>query len=151
MCDLIDGRALFDDMLCLIDIPPGFKVVVEGDMRLRLPRLAAQRVLANLVDNAIKHHNRAEGRITVALHAPGDYVELSVTDDGPGIPPEFHEKIFELFQTLKPRDVQEGSGLGLALVRKVATASGATISVASAPEHGTTFTASWPRPAEQRG
>lgn len=47
-----------------------------------------------------------------------NFIEVTVTDNGPGIAPEFHQRIFAIFQTLKPRDQVEGSGLGLAVVKK---------------------------------
>jgi signal transduction histidine kinase len=68
-----------------------------------------------------------------------------VSDDGPGIAPEFHERIFEIFQTLQPRDQVEGSGIGLAIVKKSVESSGGTIQVESAPGEGTTFRFTWPK------
>ena len=70
-------------------------------------------IFHNLIGNAIKHHDRPDGRISVgAERVPGGYA-FTVADDGPGIPAEFHERIFGLFQTLRSRDQVEGSGMGL--------------------------------------
>ena len=62
------------------------------------------------------------------LYRPGFF--LTVSDDGPGIPPQFREAVFDPLRTLKPRDVCEGSGMGLAIARKIVTRLGGTISLA---------------------
>ncbi len=72
-------------------------------------------------------------------------MEFSVADDGPGIAPGFHERIFELFQTLKPRDQVEGSGMGLAIVKKTVESMGGSISVDSAAGAGAVFRFTWPK------
>ncbi len=100
-----------------------------------------RQVLSNLIDNAIKY-GRAEGRVTVAGRALAeDRVELSVRDDGPGIPMEAKERVFERFYRVdKARSREQGgTGLGLAIVKNVMEAHGGTVRVESAPGEGTTF------------
>ena len=70
---------------------------------------------------------------------------LSVSDDGPGIALEFHERIFQVFQTLKPRDEVEGSGMGLAIVKKIIEGRNGRITVTSAPGQGASFRFTWPK------
>ena len=70
---------------------------------------------------------------------------FSVKDDGPGIAAEYHEKIFKMFQTLKPRDQVEGSGMGLAMVRKHVDMAGGEIKLESAVGKGSTFSFTWPK------
>ena len=65
-------------------------------------------------------------------------------DNGPGIAPEFHERIFEMFQTLRPRDTVEGSGMGLAIVKRTIESLNGTIKVESALGQGATFRFTWP-------
>ena len=72
-------------------------------------------------------------------------VEFEVSDDGPGIAPQYHARIFEMFQTLQPRDQTEGSGMGLAIVKKLVESYGGTIAVESAGGQGSTFRFTWPR------
>lgn len=89
------------------------------NVEVNLPRVALQMVINNLLNNAIKHHDHSQGTITIDINScPGGY-NLSVTDDGPGIPVEYQERVFEMFQTLKSRDEVEGSGMGLAMVKKI--------------------------------
>jgi signal transduction histidine kinase len=73
-----------------------------------------------------------------------------VADDGPGIPLAYHAQIFQMFQTLKPRDQAEGSGMGLALVKKAVEYHGGTIAVESEATGGARFRLTWPKPAVRR-
>ncbi len=71
------------------------------------------------------------------------HVEFTIQDDGPGIDPKFHERIFQIFQTLKPRESVEGSGMGLALVKKTIDQYNGEICVESVKTGGTTFRFTW--------
>jgi signal transduction histidine kinase len=85
-------------------------------------------VVQNLISNAIKHHDRPEnGHVWIEARALPHAVEFTVTDDGPGIPERFRERVFGMFQTLKPRDEVEGSGMGLAIVKKLIERQGGKI------------------------
>ncbi len=100
-----------------------------------------RQVLSNLIDNAIKY-GRSEGRVIVGGRALADgRVELSVRDDGPGIPMEAKARIFERFYRVdKARSREQGgTGLGLAIVKNVMQAHGGEVSVESAPGAGTAF------------
>lgn len=143
--DLVRGDAVIEDLRGLVDIPAGFLLSFEDGFKdILVPRKPFERVLTNLVDNAIKHHDRPQGSVAVSAEDSGSYYTVSVRDDGPGIPFEYHEKIFEIFQTLKPRDKKEGSGIGLALVRKTLAAYGGEIFVESSGR-GTVFRFTWPK------
>ncbi len=115
-----------------------------------LPQLVTDRtrlwqVLANLIGNAIKHHHRSAGEIVVSARDAGERWEFAVADDGPGIAPEYHDKIFVIFQTLVPKDVKESLGLGLALVKKLVREEGGEIALDSAEGRGATFRFTWPK------
>lgn len=111
---------------------------------IRTHRLPIQTVLKNLIDNAVKHHDRAEGRITVAMRLVDGVTEFRVTDDGPGIPARFHDRIFVIFQTLTNRDDTESSGVGLAIAKKKVQGNGGKIWIESAPPtRGTTCVFTW--------
>lgn len=144
--EVAEGSVLADDIRELIDLPEGFSLRFASDFDdVKLPRVAGQRVFSNLINNAIKHHDRDHGVIEVAVGDQGSSYVFNVTDDGPGIPPEYRETVFELFQTLKPRDAQEGSGMGLALVRKILAAYGGDIAVEPRPSRGAAFRITWPK------
>jgi signal transduction histidine kinase len=98
-----------------------------------------------LINNAAKHHDKENGIITIDIEEKENQYQISVHDDGPGIEPQYHAKIFEMFQTLKSRDETEGSGMGLAFVRKILTNYGCEITVESRPGQGATFRFTWPK------
>ena len=110
-------------------------------------RVRIQQIFLNLIGNAIKH--RGDGtrplRIDVSSRDVGDSYEFTVADDGPGIPPEYHDRIFVIFQTLVARDKVEGTGVGLALVKKIVENHGGAIRVESAPGAGARFIFTWPK------
>lgn len=105
-----------------------------------------KQVLLNLISNAIMHHDRKQGTLKVRGTRVNGRIRLSIEDDGPGIPKAYHDKIFDLFQTLKSRDVVEGSGLGLSIVSKLITHYGGHLELISDPDvaRGTTFVFDFP-------
>ncbi len=116
-------------------------VPLEADLR------QMKKVLYNLLSNAFKFSDPNTGQVWIRLSAKGDRVELEVEDNGMGIPRDQFERIFERFTQVEQRAVrrQEGTGIGLALVKEIVTAHGGTITVDSQVDRGTTFTLSLPR------
>lgn len=98
-----------------------------------------QQVFQNLLSNAIRYMDKPEGRIRISCSAEGALWKFSVADNGPGIKQQHFGKIFQLFQTLAPRDRVESSGVGLALVRKIVEMYGGHVWVESAVGEGSTF------------
>ena len=133
------------DIVATLAPPPGFVVTYDGNLSvLRTHRTPIQVVLENLIGNALKHHDRNEGRITVSARLDDGMAEFRVSDDGPGIPPQFHDRIFVIFQTLAGRDEVESSGIGLAIVKKMVEGHGGRVWVESAPPaRGATFAFTW--------
>jgi len=124
----------------------------EGAVEIRPPlpvleteRAPLQQVFMNLVANALKHGARPKARVTVSAEDRGGCYEFAVADDGPGIEPAFHEKIWGIFQTLEARDHVEGTGIGLAIVKKVVEGRGGRAWVESAGGSGATFRFLWPK------
>jgi len=145
MIEWVDTRALLQNILEMNVLPTGFDVSVNGDMPTFHTRKAAlEQVLRNLIANAVKHHDRPDGHVEISCRDQADHFEFVVADDGPGIPDEFHERIFRMFQTLQPRDQVEGSGVGLALVKKLVESEGGRISIDATQGRGATFRFTWP-------
>lgn len=101
-----------------------------------------QQILVNLVSNAVRH-SPTGGRIEVGVHANGDAIEFAVRDDGPGIPAEVQERIFEPFERFDPGS-GVGTGLGLPVSRRLAEVLGGELSLSSAPGEGAVFTVRLP-------
>ncbi|WP_158923267.1 ATP-binding protein [Acidisphaera sp. S103] len=141
----VDIAEVIQEVVAMLGPPRGFVVACEGPMPvIRTHRVPIQRVLENLISNGLKHHDRTEGRITVQARAVDGLTEFRVTDDGPGIPPQFHDRIFLMFQTLASRDDVESSGIGLTIVKKKVQTHGGRIWVESAPPaRGTSFVFTW--------
>jgi PAS domain S-box-containing protein len=116
----LTAAALVAEVVATSHVPPGFLVRLDSRLEdIRVDRIPLEQVLHNLINNAIKHHDRQAGMVTVSAIAVGPMLRFSVIDDGPGVPAEYRESVFEMFKTLKPKDEVEGSGMGLALVKRV--------------------------------
>jgi hypothetical protein len=142
----IDCGAMAREVAELLDRPEEFTIEVTDPMpTIMAQRVPLEQVLRNLIDNAIKHHDRADGRIVIAAEDNGAFVEFSVSDDGRGIAPGYQQKVFQIFETIKTRDEVEGSGMGLALVKKIVESFGGKITLVSDQARGATFRFSWPK------
>lgn len=142
----LDSAAIVQDALNLLEIPAGFSIKVGQEMPLfRAERTPLELTLRNLIGNAIKHHDRSNGTISIEAQERDTAVEFIITDDGPGIAKEYQERIFAMFQTLRPLDEIEGSGLGLAIVKKTIESRGGIINVESDPGKGAIFRFTWPK------
>ena len=144
--EIVTGDRLVEEVLMLLDPPASMKVEISESFKtISVIRMPLQQVLHNLINNAIKHHDHENGTIELAVIETGGWLHFAVCDDGPGIPDEFREKIFEMFHTLKPRDQVEGSGMGLALVKKAVEHFGGRVTVGAGKVRGAEFTFSWPK------
>ena len=149
--ETIAGDALMNNIVDLlphqdfaIDISPGFASI-------RVRAMPLQQILMNLMNNAIKHHDKKKGSIEVTVEDRGAVYAFAVKDDGPGIPAQFHDQIFQMFQTLRPKDQVEGSGMGLAMVRKHIQVFGGTMELESAAGKGSIFRFTWPKEQPVKG
>ncbi len=146
----VDVAELMAEIVDLYVPEDRIRVEVEDPLpRVFAPRTAVALCLRNLVMNSVKHHDRAEGVIRVSGTTRGRQVGIIVEDDGPGIPAAYAAKAFELFQTLRPRDELEGSGLGLPIVKKAAEAHGGRVRLVVTEGRGARFELWWPRPGRR--
>lgn len=124
----IDVNQIIEDVRDMLGLAPGFEIAVPRKLpTVKAPKGALEQIFSNLIGNAVKHHDKAKGTITITAKEVRGGWEFAVEDDGPGIPEEYHERVFRMFQTLKGRDRAEGSGMGLAIVRKIVAAQGGDI------------------------
>ena len=141
----IETSALLGDLLGLQSLDGGVRIEVDRNLpMLFVPRPAIELIFRNLISNAIKHHDGETCKITVSGRITASGIEIDFCDDGPGIPEEYKDRIFELFQTLKRRDEVEGSGMGLALVKKTMESLNGRILVLPREERGAHFRLHFP-------
>jgi signal transduction histidine kinase len=147
----VNTRELVDEILDSLSPPQGFKIKIQDDMpTLYVDRLQLGQVFSNLISNAIKHHGGNKGKIRITGEELGKFCSFSVCDNGQGIDPKYHDKVFMMFQTLNSGDFENSTGIGLALVKKIVEEHGGTIRLESDVGEGTCFYFTWPtrRPIE---
>lgn len=139
VCELIEAQ--------LALLAPAKPVTLEIDAEvatLITPEAPLALVVRNLLDNAIKHHDRESVHLKVEVHRGQRRAVFRVSDDGPGIPATEHDRIFDIFRIRDGRS-SGGSGIGLALVRRIVQRLGGTMRVESDDAaRGTTFVFDWP-------
>lgn len=128
-------------------VPPDFRLELAPDLpTFDTDRLSLQQVFTNLFSNAVKYHGPGgTGRLRLSCRDAGRYYEFRVQDNGPGIAPEHHQKIFLLFQTLRDRHTAESTGIGLSIVKRIIDDRKGSIRVESALGQGATFIFTWPK------
>ena len=128
----INCEALFEEVVTWVAPREGISVRAATALPdIVTSRTLLEQVFLNLISNAVKHHDRETGEVTLSHRIQGDYHVFTIQDDGPGIPEAFQERVFGMFQTLKSRDKVEGSGIGLAIVKKIVEATGGQVSLRS--------------------
>jgi light-regulated signal transduction histidine kinase (bacteriophytochrome) len=136
MCEVIKGVSeIFHDKIIAsrgqIDI--GEMPVVMGD------KVQLTQLMQNLISNALKYHGEAPPRVEVMAKAIDGGWQFSVKDNGIGIDPQFFDKIFIIFQRLHNKSDYSGTGIGLAICKKIVERHGGRIWVESSPGAGSTF------------
>jgi signal transduction histidine kinase len=140
----VDVKELLMEIIETQSVPSGIKIEIGHNMPvLIIEKILLHQVFSNLIENAIKYHDTKKGHISITYRKREQH-EFTVKDDGPGIDPAYHKKIFEMFQTLQERDAFESTGVGLALVKKIIEEKGGIVKVESNPGNGAAFTFTWP-------
>jgi PAS domain S-box-containing protein len=141
--ETVDTHRLLQEVVDLLSAP-GAKIEVGEMPTLETTFHPLQQVFMNLIGNALKYAGRPDPVVQVTARAEGRFYEFSVADNGPGIPAEYHDRIWGIFQTLEARDRVEATGIGLSLVKKLVEANGGRVWVESDPGQGATFRFLWP-------
>lgn len=149
----VDTRLLATDLFILLAPPATMRMEASASLPLICAHQAPlEQVLRNLINNAIKHHPTKQGYVRVYAQDKDDDILFAVEDDGTGIPQEYAEKVFQMFQTLQPRDEIEGSGMGLAIVKRIVELQGGRIWFHGGPGGaGTVFKFTWKKLPAQPG
>ncbi|WP_143543990.1 sensor histidine kinase [Rhodopirellula sp. MGV] len=146
----IRADELVNEIASLVSPPSGIEVRVCKDLHdISVKRMPLEQVLLNLVSNSVKHHDKDTGTVEVRAFQDEHEITFEVEDDGPGIPEKYRSKVFKMFQTLKPRDQIEGSGMGLAIVEKHIRTIGGAIELETGKLGGCLFRIHWPKCVEE--
>lgn len=145
VADWVNVDQLLQTVLQTLSIPPTFTITIAPGMpAFKTPRSLLQKVFYHLLENAIQHHDRTDGVVTVSLQDGPTYYEFTIADDGPGISPEYFERVFQVFQTLNRKDEVAQTGIGLALVKKIVETMGGEIWLQPCPQRGLAVHFTWP-------
>lgn len=144
---LVDLEALVAETVDLLAPPPHVSVRVGPLPALYVERTRAQQVFQNLIGNAIQYMDKPQGTVEVDCRSEGDHWHFRVADNGPGIEPRHWDRIFQMFQSLAPRDRTESTGIGLSLVKKIVETHGGRVWVESKMRAGSTFHFTLPKAA----
>ena len=140
----VDLNALIENAVDFVTVPDNFRVIIECPLpTIKCEKIHMDLVFRNLIDNAVKYVDRADGEIEIDCKDKGSHWGFGITDNGPGIDAKYHENIFRIFQTLAPRDEQESTGIGLTIVKKIVEDNGGKIWVESEAGKGSTFFFTW--------
>jgi signal transduction histidine kinase len=143
----LDMNALADGVVASLHqraVDAGAEVVVEPIPSLESDRIAVEQILSNLVENALKYLSPArKGQVTVSGQRAGRLIEIAVSDNGRGIDPADHQRVFDLFRRAGSQD-RPGEGIGLANVRALAYRLGGKVELESKLDEGAVFTLSLP-------
>jgi PAS domain S-box-containing protein len=145
----LDLNAVVGEVIDGLDPPADVAVRIDGALpHVDYDEVQLVQVLQNLIGNAIRHLGKPKGTVTVSATEAPDAWTIAVADDGVGIAPAHHERIFRMFQTLRAPDDGDSTGIGLAVVKKIAEANGGSIAVESAVGAGSCFRLTIPKRAD---
>lgn len=142
----VDLNQVVPEIIDSLSPPPGIQVSIASV----LPVISAdiiriQQIFTNLINNAVKFIDNPRGTIMIRCEESDEDWRFSVADNGPGIDPKYHDKIFQIFQTLQARDEFESTGIGLSIVKKIVELYGGRIWVESEVGKGSTFFFTFPK------
>ncbi|MDJ0636954.1 MAG: ATP-binding protein [Xenococcaceae cyanobacterium MO_188.B29] len=141
---IVNVNDLIKEAIDSVAPSPEFEIVIAEPMpTFKTEALLLRQVFANLIDNAIKYHPHNSGKVTISVTETEKFYQFAVADNGMGIDPQYHERIFTIFQTLQARDTIESTGIGLSIVKKIIEGQGGKIWVESQLGDGAIFYFTW--------
>lgn len=137
-------QTLLLEILDVLQPPSSFQVEIAPNMpTLDTQLVLLKQVFMNLIDNAVKHHPDPAGWVKVSVQDQVSFYKFAIADNGQGIDPKSHEKIFAIFQTLGSKNSNGSTGVGLAIVKKIVESQGGKIELESEVGKGSTFHFTW--------
>ncbi len=142
----INVQKTIENIITAIPNASNFNIQYKNlDITVELPLAPFDLVMRNLMENALRHHDKEGGKVSISMDETDREWTFCISDDGPGIAKELHSKIFQPFQTGQSQEA--GNGIGLALVKKMIDLHGGTIKIVSDSNKntGTKFVFTWPK------
>lgn len=141
----IDMNEIVKDTLEFVDVPSNIKFNISSDLpQVFINRVEIKQVFQNLLTNAIKYNDNSEPEISIFQGLKKKNFLIHFKDNGKGIDPRYHDKIFNLFETLREKESFEATGIGLPIVKKIVEKAGGEISVKSTKGLGADFILEFP-------
>ena len=138
--DQINLNEFLPEIVDVLSPPDDIKVTIQTELPiLFIDRTHITQIFSNLIDNAIKYMDKPKGHITISYEDKKNFEQFSVMDNGPGIEESHFKRIFQIFQTLTPLNEAKGTGVGLAIVKKVVEMNGGKVWLESTVGKGSTF------------
>lgn len=143
---MINLKQLIQEIVSVNNSKPNLRISYPEKLPLIYSeKLALEQILSNFISNAVKYNDSENPWVEIELHDSDNFWKFTVVDNGPGIPIEYHDKIFVIFQTLQARDKFESTGVGLAIVKKLVEDKGGQVWVESEIGQGSKFCFTWPK------
>jgi signal transduction histidine kinase len=143
--ELIDLTELLDEVYTFFSTSENFELKYQLENNFIIAhKVRLEQVLQNLIDNAIRYNDKEKTIVSVESYDMGDSWKIIVRDNGPGIAKKYHDKVFQIFQTLQPKDSQS-TGIGLALIKKIIEMYNGSIFIDSEVGKGTAFIINIPK------
>lgn len=141
---IVNVANLLTDVIRALAPPYTFTINILAPMpTMNTRKQPLQQVFTHFIDNAIRHHPTKLGIVNISVVDQDDRYEFTIADNGNGIEIQFQEKIYTIFQTLNPRDLEENIGAGLATIQKIVTAEGGAVHLESSLGSGAIFRFTW--------
>ena len=148
--DLVSVEELLKEVVDSLAPPPTFIIEIASPLpTYHTKRILLHQVLANLIGNAIKHHDRLDGKVKITVQDYQDFYEFSIVDDGRGIDAKEQTRVFDIFQTVESQSTNQSTGIGLAIVKKIVETEGGKIQLKSEIGQGSTFSFTWRKYSNQ--
>ncbi|MCP4689309.1 MAG: PAS domain S-box protein [Desulfobacterales bacterium] len=145
----LDSDAAVRKVIDAVSPPGNIRVRIERSLpTVVYDKILLEQLFQNLISNAIRHLGKPEGEVVISCGDNGAFWEFCVRDDGVGIEERHFDKIFKIFQSLKPSSDMESSGIGLSLVKKIAERNGGAVRVESTVNEGSAFFFTMPKKQE---
>jgi PAS domain S-box-containing protein len=142
----VNVEALLLEVIENVNPPAQFTIEIAPDMpTLVTERLPLEQVFTHLIGNAIAHHPLANGTLSISVREDSDTYEFAVADNGAGIDPKLHKKVFEIFHSLPAKAQTQHIGIGLPLAKRIVERKGGSIRLESQVGQGATFYFTWPK------